>query len=66
MQSRRSGKFVYYGLSDEGVEKVLQEVEALLMKVGAAVEACPILEGPAQPASVSYIPEYAPLDGDSL
>ena len=41
VQARRSGKFVYYTLSDAGVEKVLQEAETLLLKVGPAIEACP-------------------------
>lgn len=41
VQSRRSGKFVYYRFSDVSVEQVLQSAEALLTKVGAAIEACP-------------------------
>jgi DNA-binding transcriptional ArsR family regulator len=41
VQVRRSGKFVYYRLGDAGVEKVLQEAEALLLNVGSAIKACP-------------------------
>lgn len=41
MQSRRSGKYVYYALSDAGVEQVLQSAEALLLQIGSAIGACP-------------------------
>lgn len=41
VQSRRSGKYVYYALSDAGVEQVLQSAEALLLLVGSAIGACP-------------------------
>jgi ArsR family transcriptional regulator, cadmium/lead-responsive transcriptional repressor len=41
VQSRRSGKYVYYALSDAGVEQVLQSAEVLLLYVGSAIGACP-------------------------
>ena len=41
VQSRRSGKYIYYALSDAGVEQVLQSAEALLLQIGSAIGACP-------------------------
>jgi DNA-binding transcriptional ArsR family regulator len=41
VKSRRSGKFVYYALSDAGVVQVLQSAEALLLHVGSPIGTCP-------------------------
>jgi ArsR family transcriptional regulator, cadmium/lead-responsive transcriptional repressor len=42
VQARRSGRNVYYALADASVENVLQTSEALMVKVGPTIVACPI------------------------
>jgi DNA-binding transcriptional ArsR family regulator len=41
----RLGKFVYYGIADKRVVKVLEEVEAILGEVGAHIFRCTRYEG---------------------
>lgn len=42
----RRGKFVYYGIADKRVVKVLEEAEAILREVGAHIDRCTRYEPP--------------------
>ena len=37
----RQGKFVYYAIADKQVGKLLDQAEALLVRVAPLIEACP-------------------------
>lgn len=42
--ARRNGRFVYYGLADHSVGRLLEAADQVLKRVGAQIEACPRYE----------------------
>ncbi|MGH7358182.1 MAG: ArsR/SmtB family transcription factor [Candidatus Rokuibacteriota bacterium] len=52
----RRGKFVYYGIADKRVVKVLEEAEGMLEVIGTRVDRCPRHSVPARGGGKAQVP----------